>query len=335
MNVSRLLVSSLLVLSVGGLFAACQRAGESDIARTDDGVMRLGSVEVVDTVARVVAPNDRPLVLKGLRGTVRLRGADQSTADLSFVRRGRGESRDDGQEVLGGISITESGTESEYTYTLEAEQENYAAVDVRGPVPRQAALQIDRLSGSVHIEGVEGALTIEHDHGDVEVQGAAASVETTIKNGDVHVGFQSVPSEGPILLETSNGDIDLRLPTGASAQIDAQTDVGTIRTQGLSFSAEQFAPVNAGARYNAQLGEGGVTIEMRTQNGSILVRSADTTANEMERKEPSTVPSDTVTADDTPTPQDTRSDTATGTRSDTATGPPTPDTAQALPDTSG
>jgi hypothetical protein len=97
----------------------------------------------------------------------------------------------------------------------------------------------------------------------------------------------------------------------------------------LSFATEQFAPADAGARYNAQFGENGPTIEVQTQNGSILVQSADTTTTEMERKEPSTVPSDTGTVDDASSPEDTMPD------PDTATGPPTPDTLQGPPDTSG
>ncbi|MFB6271435.1 MAG: DUF4097 family beta strand repeat-containing protein [Salinibacter sp.] len=292
MRTARLLVV-LLSLTLGVLLAACQQAGESDIGRTNEGVMRLGSVEVVDTVARAVSLNDRPLVLKGLRGSVRLMGAEQTTANLTFVRRGRGESREAGQSVLEGISITESGTGAKYTYTLAAEKKKYAAVDIRGEVPRSAALRIDRLSGPVRIDGVRGKLTIEHKHGDVLVLDAAAPVEVTLKNGDVQVGFRTVPEEGPIRLETSNGDLRLRLPPNASAQIDAQTDAGTIRTQNLSFATERFVPVNAGARYNAQLGEGGPTIELRTQNGSITIQARDSAR------------ADTMAATQTPAPDTT------------------------------
>lgn len=287
MSTARLLVVSLFVLG-SGLLGACQQGGESDVSRTSDGVMRLGAVEVVDTVARAVALNARPLALEGLRGSVQLSGADQETADLSFVRRGRGADQDAGRSVLEGISITESGTESEYMYTLEAEESDYAAVDIRGQVPRSSALRIDRLSGSVEIDGVEGALTISHDHGAVDVEGAAAPVEVTIMNGDVQVGFRAVPSEGTLRLRTSNGDVDVGLPPDASVQVDARTDVGTIRTQGLSFAPEQFAPVNAGANYTAQLGDGGPTLEVRTENGSVTFRARPTAAP------PDTAQADTV-----------------------------------------
>lgn len=315
MRFSRLCVVSLVVLVVGGGLAACQRSGPPDVDRTEEGVMRLGSVEVVDTVSRTVALNDRLLVLEGLRGSVHLTGADPSTADLSFIRRGRGDRREAAQSVLEGISITERGTDREYTYTLSAEKDAYAAVDLRGRVPRETELQIDRLSGPVHLEGVEGMLTIEHEHGAVDVEGASAPVEMTLKDGDVQVDFQTVPVEGSSLLQTGNGDIHLRLPAEASAQIDARTNAGLIRTQGLSFTAEQFAPIDAGARYTAQLGTDGPPIELRTQNGSITIRAiepaqADTSdTTSVSTPGPATVPSTDTTVVPQPDSDTTSTDT--------------------------
>ena len=282
------------MLGLAVLGAGCQRAQESEVARSDDGALRLGPVEVVDTVARAVAPSDRPLVVEGLRGSVRLTGAEQTTADLSFVRRGRGDTREAGQSVVEGISITERGTDAEYAYTLAADREDYAAVDVRGRVPRRTALRVDRLSGPVHVAGVEGALTVSHAHGDVTVEGAAGAAEVRIKNGDVAVGFQSLPTGGTHRIETANGDLRLCLPPDETVQVDAETDAGTIRTRGLTFTNEQFAPINAGARYDAQTGDGGPTLELRTQNGNVLIEAADTSATDT-TSTPATVPSSDTT----------------------------------------
>ncbi|MCS4199361.1 hypothetical protein GGP93_000775 [Salinibacter ruber] len=297
------------MLGLAVLGGGCQRGQESEVARSEDGVLRLGPVEVVDTVARAVAPSDRPLVVEGLRGSVRLTGAEQTTADLSFVRRGRGDTREAGQSVVEGISITESGTDAEYAYTLAADREDYAAVDVRGRVPRRTALRVDRLSGPVDVAGVEGALTVSHAHGDVTVQGAAGAAEVRIKNGDVAVGFQSLPTGGTHRIETANGDLRLRLPPDETVQIDAQTDAGTIRTRGLSFTNEQFAPINAGARYDAQTGDGGPTVELRTQNGSIVIEAADTSATDT-TSAPATVPSSDTTVTPPPSADTTDAGTA-------------------------
>jgi hypothetical protein len=267
-----------LLVSVTLLIGACGGNRTSEVTRSDEGVLRLGSVQAADTVMRAVAPSGRPLVLEGMRGSVRLTGARQSTADLSFVQKGRGDSPSAARSVLEGTSITEKGTDAEYTYTLSAgRNDSHATVDVQGEVPRSVSLRIDRLSGPVHVSGMKGALTVKHEHGPVTIRGATAPVTINIKNGDVHAGFQSVPADGSIRLQTANGDVQLRIPPGDSAQIDAQTDAGTIRTQGLSFTDEQFALVNAGANYEAQVGTNGPTIELRTQNGSIVVGAADTT----------------------------------------------------------
>lgn len=309
----RLVAALLFAPLFVGLIGACQRSGTSDVGRTEAGVLRPGSVEAVDTVARAVAPEERPFILKGMRGSVHLTGANRSTADLSFVRRGRGESLEAARSVLGGISITEEGTSSAYTFILAAEQkEDYAAVDVQGQVPRQATLKINRMSGPVHLRGVEGTVTITHQHGSVEVWGAAAPLTVDVENGDVHVGFQTVPGTGTVRLRTRNGDIRVGLPPRASAQIDAQTDVGVIRARGVSLTEEHLSPVNAGMRYDAQVGKGGTPLELRTENGSITLLAADTTSGSLPPLQAPSADSLAVSSPDTvvtapPSPPDTLS----------------------------
>lgn len=273
-----LFVAALCTLGVAGLLGACQRSGTSDVGRTEHGVLQFGSVEAVDTVARSVAPNERPLILEGMQGAVHLTGASQTTADLSFVRRGRGESPEAARSVLEEISITERGTQTSYTFTLAAERkENYAAVDVRGRVPRRAPIQIDRMSGPVRVDDVEGALTISHDHGSVDLEGVAGPVDVDIHNGDVQVRFRAIPNEGPLQLHTFNGDLRIGLPTGASVQVNARTSVGVLRTSGVSPTEERLTSVHAGVRYEAQVGAGGPSLELRTENGTITLQRADTT----------------------------------------------------------
>lgn len=295
---------AVLVVSVVG---ACEETGSSDIGQTEEGTIRLGSVEAVDTVSRAVAPNDRPLVLNSFRGSVHLTGDEGETAELTFLRRGRGEDVEAARSVLNDISLTEEGTADAYTFTLEAEGEAYAAVDIRGTVPRPTALQIEQLSGPVRLEGIEGALTIRHEQGAVEVFGAAAPVEVDIQNGDVQVEFQRVPPNATISLRTDNGSIHVGLPPDASVHLDARTNVGAIRIGDLVLSDERFTPLNAGGRYNAEMGDGEASVELRTENGSITVQSADT-SQQGPKPPPDTIPvppSDTVVAQPPPDTADT------------------------------
>ena len=269
----RLFVFPLLATTL--MLGACQQPSTSDVDHTDEGVLRLGTVAVVDTVSRAVAPNDRPLVIDGFRGSVDLKGSDGSTAELQFVRQGRGQSREAARGVLDDVTITESGSEQSYSYTLETDGGAYAAVDVLGTVPRTADLRVEQSKGPVSLSGVQGALTVAHDHGPVTIQGASASVDVKVKNGDLQVDLQSLPSDATIALRTANGDVTLGVPPTASAQFEVQTNVGVIQTKGLSLAEERFMPRDAGGQYTARMGTGDASIEVQVQNGSILVQSTN------------------------------------------------------------
>lgn len=321
MSIARLFVAPIFAVLIASVGIACNDQGSSDVGQTEEGTLRLGSVEAVDTVSRAVAPNNRPLVLNSFRGTVNLTGGGGETAKISFIRRGRGEDVEAARSVLGDISLTEEGTSDAYTFTLDADGDAYAAVDIRGTVPRSTDLRIERLSGPVRIEGVEGALVIQHDDGPVNVRGAAGPVEVDIDNGDVRADFQTVPAEETVSLRTTNGDVQVGLPPDGSVRLDARTSVGSIQTQGLTLTDEQFTPLSAGARYSASMGEGGTTVELRTENGIIMIQTADTTRRDTTRPRPSpdmvpVPPSDTMVTQPAPDTTDTA-----------ATDPsPTPDT---------
>jgi hypothetical protein len=234
------------------------------------------------------------------------------------VRRARGESAEAARGVLDGVTITESGSEQNYTYTLETEGGAYSAVDVRGTVPRGSALRVEQSSGPVTIRDVGGPLTVTHDHGPVIIQGAAASVEVETKNGDLDVALRSVPPDATVTLRTKNGDVTLRLPPSASARLSAETSAGVIRTQGLALTDQEFLPRDAGGEYAAQLGPGDASVDLHTENGSVLVRSAALDTTGTDPAAPDTTVGGAASESLAPPPSDT-----------TVTAPAAPDSAGA------
>ncbi len=286
--------TSAVFFTLMSLLGGCQQPSTSDVDQTEEGVVRLGSVEAVDTLSRGVALNDRPLIIEGFRGTIVLTGSDQETAELTFVRRGRGEDAEAAREVLEDVTVTESGSEEAYTYTLEAEGESYAAIDVRGTVPRSSEVRVEQTNGAVTITEVEGPLSVTHEHGPVRIRDAAESVEVETKNGTLGVGMRAVPAGAEIGLRTRNGDVGLRLPTDASVQLVAETSVGHVRMEGLPFTDEQFLPRDAGGEYTAQMGGGDATADLRTENGSIVIQPTDTTRESSEEEALAVPPSDTT-----------------------------------------
>lgn len=331
-EVARWPVFALLLIGLIG----CDEPEEQDLGQTEEGVLALGQSEVVERVSRGVAPGDRLLVLDGFDGTVRLDGTEEEDADLVFEKRARGEDDADARDVLDRIELEEQGDADRYEYTMTSDWPERSRVDVHGTVPRSTRLRTDFESGAVALSGIEGPIEVQHENGNVQVAGAAASVRVEIRNGNIEVGMQRVPQGAEIALTTSNGNLTLAMPDTASTQITAQTQAGDISTQEFDFESRRLEPRGAGARFEAQIGAGNATVDLRTENGSIMLRGdgvdapipadrmpvepADTATDApMDTVRPDTVPSDTVPQDTVP--QDTvPPDTADTTLEDDTTG---------------
>lgn len=264
----------VIILAVGGMAAGlgCGQPADDNVRQTQEGELVLGRAEVADTVARAVAPGTRPLLLTGFNGTVRLDGTDADIARLTFVERGRGRDEGAARDVLGNIELVERGNAERYEYVMRSDTPERSAVDVRGTVPRSTALRIGFESGAVALSGVEGPIDVAHQNGNVQIDGAGASVHVDIRNGSIRVGLRTLPPGARAELQTANGDVVVAVPEGVSARVTAATQAGSINTPGLTFTSQRLEPQGAGARFEAQLGAGNATIDLRTENGSITVQ---------------------------------------------------------------
>ncbi|HHP7238809.1 DUF4097 family beta strand repeat-containing protein [Longibacter sp.] len=290
--------------AIAGLFlifvlSGCEPSGTSDVVTGADGKARVGPAVETESVQRAVAPGDRTLVLKGFRGSILLEGTDSNTADLEFIKRGLGGDEGEARESLNGIRVTEEGTSSEYTFSVEAADESRSAADLRGRIPSGVKLRVEHAAGPVSMIGVKGPIRVEHQHGEVDIRGAAASVNVEIQNGDVSVEFDRLPTDATVNLSTANGDMMMAVPPDASLQVEAETSAGDIFVRGLVFDPQRFAPLRAGARYIAQRGAGDVSATLRTENGSIVIRDAPGVLPD------GATPADTAAADTAGAPSDT------------------------------
>lgn len=288
----------LLVLFAG----TCQQPEDPGVGQEADGTLQVGTMEATETVRRGVTPGDRTLVVDAFRGRVSLRASTDPSASLTFTKRGRGGDAESAGAALEAITITESGTADAYTYQIEAEDPNRATVDVRGTVPPQTPLRVEKDVGPVQLDSLTGPLTVRQAYGDVDIRGAATDTDVEIESGDVTVRFQRLPGAASVTLRTQNGDITLALPPDASAQLTAETQAGVIRSQGLTFGPESLVPVNAGFRYAAQLGDGAASIDATTSNGTITLQAAPASPN---APADTTAPPDTLAPPTTPVPADT------------------------------
>ena len=289
----------LLILFVA--ISAC-RTDHEDIAVGDDDALLVGQREVQDSSTRGVDPGNRTIVLSGFNGDVELRGSNDQTARLEFIRRARGATDERAREVLQSVEVDESGTDESYRFDMTTGDQARSAVDVRGTVPVGSSLRIELQAGSITIANVDGPVEVTNENGAISVTGASQRLNLNTRNGDVTFDMRMIPSEGNIVAETRNGSVIAGLPTSASLRVDAQTSVGDIHVASLAFENRRLERRQAGARFSGQLGNGTTDVNVSTENGSITLRESGRMSAPI--SDPAATPPDTMTID-TPTTVDT------------------------------
>jgi DUF4097 and DUF4098 domain-containing protein YvlB len=153
-------------------------------------------------------------------------------------------------------------------------------------VPRQADLNLHTGDGNIRLQGVKGKLRLDTGDGEIEALDSSGPLKADTRDGnvrvdgvfsamDVHTGDGNIlvtvgagsKMDSSWLLDTGDGNVDLRLPEGFSANLDAHTGDGRVR---VDFPVT----VEGGVRETSIRGKmngGGQPLEMRSGDGNITV----------------------------------------------------------------
>jgi DUF4097 and DUF4098 domain-containing protein YvlB len=124
--------------------------------------------------------------------------------------------------------------------------------------------------GSVTVDDAEGRLAVDTGDGGVRVSGKLASVRLRTNDGAIIYRAQpgtTMADEWDI--STGDGSVSLYLPTELSAELDAQTADGSIRSELRVSGADPQNRKHLRGRLGAS---GGRMIRVRTGDGSIRLR---------------------------------------------------------------
>jgi hypothetical protein len=256
----------LLVFVLG----ACR---EPSISRSEDGLLFLGSDEASDTIERVIAPGGRSLILEGIAGSIRLSGTDSDVARLTVTRRARGDSPEEANSQLRSLDVEETGDETSYRYRFTASDRSLSRFDIEGTVPTDTPIRIRWVAGGVVLREISGDVDVQTQHGGVSYSGPANVVHLRSRNGSVKAQLWEVSAGADVDLLTANGDVSAALPHASSAHVEARTSAGSISTSQMTFVSESLSLMNAGARFQARMGEGAGRVALSTQHGSIDISS--------------------------------------------------------------
>ncbi|MEX0275053.1 MAG: hypothetical protein AB3N16_11820 [Flavobacteriaceae bacterium] len=92
-------------------------------------------------------------------------------------------------------------------------------------------------------------------------------------NGALEVAFESMRKEAPIVISTTNGEIDVKLPAKTAADITMSSLNGEIFTNfDLQVPQKNGMRMVAGSKVNGTINGGGTNIKLESVNGNIYLR---------------------------------------------------------------
>lgn len=245
-----------------------------------------------------VRPWDRPEVLV----EVEKRGSDKMAVDkIQVVGEAKGNQ----------ISVDARQPSSEKV-SMGIGFHNSTSAKLIASVPRGSRLTITTRDGSISVERIDGALELRTDDGSVRVSESPGDLTIVTRDGsitldrvagriDARTGDGSINVSGSpssLLLESGDGSVVVRaeretvmtgdwsvrtgdgsvvveVPPGFSAELDAETRDGSVRSE-LTIAGVQTDQRRGDERrrLHGKIGAGGKVLKLRTGDGSIRLRAS-------------------------------------------------------------
>lgn len=178
-------------------------------------------------------------------------------------------------------------TAEERNNVVEVQLEGHHPARVHIRVPRTTSVHVSTVNGGdLVVRGVTGEHEIENVNGGITAEDVSGALVAHTTNGAVKVTLSRIEPGKPMSFVSFNGDVDVTLPAGLSADLAMRSDNGEVYTD-FDVDLAATGPVKKeerkGGTYRvtlertleAQEGGGGPEITMRTFNGDIYVRKGE------------------------------------------------------------
>jgi len=128
--------------------------------------------------------------------------------------------------------------------------------------------------GSITLERVSGRIDARTGDGSIRVNGTPAGVMLETRDGSVTVRAErGTEMSDDWSVRTGDGSVVVEMPEGFAAEIDAETRDGSVRTD-LAIDGADDRRGEERRRLRGTLGAGGHLLKLRTNDGSIRLRTS-------------------------------------------------------------
>jgi hypothetical protein len=287
------------VVVVGGTVAAAAGPGASDLGRIRLGMPLFGTPALTETVDlavpigadqtfRVNNPNGRTAIRAGGGAEVRVVAtkrfwSPEQAPDVRLTPGAGGvtlEATTSGGfpfgnaarvdyvvEVPAGVTVEahSASGDTEITGLTGAVQAESASgelvlADLGGPVSARSA------SGDIRLTNLSGEARANAVSGEIQATNLARPREVTTVSGDITVAGVFADTTG---IQSTSGDVDVRVAPASSARIDVTTTSGDIETPGLTLADQR----QERRSLTGTLGAGAGTLTIRTVSGDVALNA--------------------------------------------------------------
>ncbi|HXG64805.1 MAG TPA: DUF4097 family beta strand repeat-containing protein [Blastocatellia bacterium] len=147
------------------------------------------------------------------------------------------------------------------------------AKTVNGPISLADVvgnIEANTVNGKINLTDIQGDIEAGAINGTVELIDISGSARTKTVSGTTRVSFNTVADGKPLEFESVSGTIEVEIPDGVNADLEARTTSGSIQLD-EEFGIE-VVKRTPGESASGQIGSGGQPLNIKTGSGTIRVR---------------------------------------------------------------
>jgi hypothetical protein len=204
----------------------------------------------------------------GRNGGIRIRGWDRGDVLVRTRIEAYADTDANARRLVAGVRVDTSGSRIRAEGPDTTNREESWSVSFEISVPRNAMLTLNTNNGGISIDDFRGSAKFHAKNGGLNFTNVGGDLQGETTNGGVNVDVTGDHWDGSGLdVETRNGGIQMTLPKGFSAQLEAGTTHGRVS---IDFPITVTGTI--GRRLDTTLGSGGPKLRAVTTNGGVTIR---------------------------------------------------------------
>ena len=208
------------------------------------------------------------LSVKNVNGNITVGVWDEPKAEVKVIRR---SSSDRNTQVFfsnngGNLSIRTAQTRGNQDVRIEVR------------VPREVGrVEVSSANGTIKLSDVAAEILVDATNGAIELTNVVRASKVHTVNGSIKASLVET-SDRSMEFDSTNGAIDITVPPGFEADLEASTVHGSIKLDD-TFGVEIEKGI-VGQKARGEIGKGGERLKLSTVNGTIKIGIAEPQAIE-------------------------------------------------------